>query len=63
MENSEEQLYNLASSVIKILQKKTFKGSKHKSWKGFQNGLGEEVGDEIDKLILEAKNIIKQQKI
>ena len=49
----------LALQVIETL-KKANKGCKTKSWKGFENGKGQEVGTEIDELIRTAKEILKK---
>ena len=52
----------LAKLVIEVLDKKAHKGCINKSWSDFQNGLGEDVGLEIEKLISEAKKIISTTK-
>ena len=49
----------LALQVIDTLEKAN-KGCKTKSWKGFENGKGQEVGTEIDELIRTAKEILKK---
>ena len=49
----------LALQVIETLEKAN-KGCKTKSWKGFENGKGQEVGTEIDELIRTAKEILKK---
>ena len=50
----------LAKLVISILDKKAHKGCVDKSWAGFQNGNGEEIGTDIDRIVNEAKKLINQ---
>jgi len=52
----------LAKLVIEVLDKKAHKGCKNKFWSDFQNGLGEDIGVEIENLISEAKKIISTTK-
>ena len=46
--------------IVNILDVKCADGCENKTWKGFQNGNGEDVGLEIDKFIKEAKQLIKE---
>jgi RNase P/RNase MRP subunit POP5 len=50
-----------AKEIIRILDKKANKGVKNKIWEGFTNGLGEEVGKDIDSLIIKAKKQINRE--
>jgi hypothetical protein len=52
----------LAKLVISILDKKAHKGCTDKSWPGFQNGNGEEIGVDIDRIVDEAKKLLNQSK-
>lgn len=53
-------LINLAKLVVEILDNKARAGCKDKSWDDFQNGLGENVGKDIEQIISEAKQIISE---
>ena len=46
--------------IVNILDVKCADGCENKTWKGFQNGNGEDVGLEIDKFIKEAKQLISK---
>ena len=46
--------------IVNILDVKCADGCENKTWKGFQNGNGEDVGLEIDKFIKEAKKLISK---
>ena len=46
-------------SVLKTLDVKARKGCDEKSWVGFQNGDGEEVGKDIERIISQAKKLLK----
>ena len=48
--------------IVNILDVKCADGCENKTWKGFQNGNGEDVGLEIDKFIKEAKQLISKAK-
>ena len=45
---------------IDILDVKCAYGCENKTWKGFQNGNGEDIGIEIDRFIKESKQLIKE---
>ena len=45
---------------IDILDVKCADGCENKTWKGFQNGNGEDIGIEIDRFIKESKQLIKE---
>ena len=49
---------SLVELVVKILDKKANRGSDYKKWFGFQNGNGEEVGKDIDRIIVKAKKVL-----
>jgi hypothetical protein len=49
----------LAKLIINVLDVKALKGCKIKSWIGFENGEGENVGNDIEDLIKKAKEILK----
>jgi PIN domain nuclease of toxin-antitoxin system len=49
---------SLAELVIKILDEKAHKGCDEKVWFGFQNGNGEEVGKDIERIIIKAKKFL-----
>jgi predicted Zn-dependent protease len=55
---------SLAKDIVNILEIKCLAGcsEKHKTWQGFQNGNGTDVGKDIERLIRKAKRIIKQEK-
>lgn len=53
--------FNLAKNVIKILDKKGRAGCINKSWEGYCNGNGTEIGTDIERLIRQAKRILKIQ--
>jgi hypothetical protein len=48
----------LAKKIVDILHIKANRGISCKSWHGFQNPKGEEVGNDINDLIKEAKKIL-----
>ena len=49
---------SLAELVVKILDEKAHKGCDNKVWFGFQNGNGEEVGKDIERIIVKAKKFL-----
>ena len=49
---------SLAELVVKILDEKAHKGCEEKVWFGFQNGNGEEVGKDIEQIIIKAKKFL-----
>ena len=49
---------SLAELVVKILDEKAHKGCNDKVWFGFQNGNGEEVGKDIERIIIKAKKFL-----
>ena len=49
----------LANKVVAILDIKANIGSETPYWRGFENGEGQEIGNEIDMLIKHAKRILK----
>jgi len=51
----------LAKKIVDILHIKANRGIAEKSWHGFQNPKGEEVGNDIDNLIKEAKKILNER--
>jgi len=57
-----EEGIKLAKLVVRILDKKAHKGCAVKSWVGFENGNGEEIGTDIDRIVNEAKKILNQSK-
>ena len=59
--NAPETLEKLVE-IVNILDVKCADGCENKTWKGFQNGNGEDVGLEIDKFIKEAKQLISKAK-
>lgn len=60
-QNIEEPSIKLAKKVIDILDKKCRNGctSEHYTWIGFQNGNGTECGKDIERLIKQAKKLLK----
>jgi hypothetical protein len=55
MKTTETQL---AKDIIRILKVKANRGCNHQSWEGFQNGNGEDVGKDIDRLIRKAEKVL-----
>ena len=53
--DNRKELEKLAKMVVSILDLKAHNGCDCKNWDGFQNGNGEEVGKDINKLIKFAK--------
>jgi hypothetical protein len=53
----------LAEKIIKVLKVKALRGCNNPSWSDYQNGLGEDVGDDIQALITEAEAIVKAHEI
>ena len=53
---------NLANLVVKILDKKAHRGCDNKVWFGFQNGNGEEVGKDIERIVIMAKKFLSKKK-
>jgi hypothetical protein len=49
---------SLAELVVKILDEKSHRGCDNKVWFGFQNGNGEEVGKDIERIIIKAKKFL-----
>ena len=56
------EMLEMLEKGIEILDVKCADGCENKTWKGFQNGNGEDVGLEIDKFIKEAKQLISKAK-
>jgi predicted RNA-binding protein with EMAP domain len=52
----------LIEKFIFVLDEKARRGTVDMSWEGFQNGNGVEVGKDIEKLIKQAKKILKNMK-
>ncbi len=54
----------LAEKVIKVLDKKCRNGctGEHYTWEGFQNGNGTECGVDIERLIKQAKRLLKNSR-
>ena len=54
----------LAEKVIEILDKKCRNGctGEHYTWEGFQNGNGTECGVDIERLIKQAKRLLKNSR-
>ena len=57
-----EKLISLAKLIVKVLETKALAGVKNKTWIGFENGNGTDVGHHIDSLIKNAKKIILKNK-
>ena len=57
--NAPETLEKLVE-IVNILDVKCTDGCENKTWKGFQNGNGEDIGIEIDRFIKETKQLIKE---
>ncbi len=51
------KLHSLSSGVIMVLKNKALRGCDEKSWIGFQNGNGTEVGKDVERLIKIAEKI------
>jgi hypothetical protein len=53
---------SLAKEVVQILDEKCKQGCapENRSWIGFENGDGIECGNDIERLIKQAKNILKK---
>ena len=49
----------LAKDVVRVLDEMGSAGCRVKSWDGFQNGNGRDIGKHIDRLIRKAKKVIK----
>ena len=49
---------SLAELVVKILDEKAHRGCENKVWFGFQNGNGEEVGKDIERIVVKAKKFL-----
>lgn len=54
-----EKLEKFSKQVVLVLKKKSLRGCKYKNWKGFCNGLGEDIGEDIEELIRIAENNLK----
>lgn len=54
-----EKLEKFSKQVVLVLKKKSLRGCKDKSWIGFCNGLGEDIGEDIEELIRMAENNLK----
>ena len=54
-----KELGKLSKRVVQVLKVKSLRGCKYKNWEGFCNGLGEEIGEEIEELIRMAENNLK----
>ena len=54
---------SLAQRVVDILDKKANAGSRpaQRNWYGFENANGTDIGSDIESLIKQAKNILKQE--
>jgi len=54
----------LAEKVINVLDKKCRNGctGEHYTWEGFQNGNGTECGVDIERLIKQAKRLLKNSR-
>ena len=55
------ELEKLSKRIIQVLKVKSLKGCKCKNWDGFCNGLGEDIGDDIENLIKMAENNLKKE--
>lgn len=55
-----EKLEKFSKQVILVLKKKSLRGCDNKSWVGFCNGYGEDIGVYIDKLISIAEDNLKK---
>lgn len=53
------ELEKFSKQVIKALRVKAFRGCEYNNWQGFCNGLGEDIGEEIENLIRTAENNLK----
>ena len=62
MNNQIDEANKIIKSIIKILDVKARQGCNQKdgAWFGFQNGNGEEVGKDIEKLIIKSKKYIQK---
>ena len=58
--NAEQQLTALAAEVVRVLDQQCKAGCKERTWKGFENGHGIEVGTDIERLIYRAKRVLKK---
>lgn len=58
MQDTITDLQTSGQNLLKALAR-MFEGTKEKSWRGYENGNGEEVGTEIDRAIKELKRAIK----
>lgn len=54
-----KELEKLSKRVVQVLKVKSLRGCKDKSWIGFCNGLGEDIGEDIEELIRMAENNLK----
>lgn len=49
---------SLAELVIKILDEKAREGCIDKTWLGFENGNGDDIGEDIEQIVIKAKKFI-----
>lgn len=54
-----KELGKISKRVVQVLKVKSLRGCKSKNWEGFCNGLGEDVGEDIEELIRIAENNLK----
>lgn len=54
-----KELEKLSKQVVQVLKVKSLRGCKNKNWEGFCNGLGEDIGEDIEELIRMAENNLK----
>lgn len=54
-----KELGKLSKRVVQVLIAKSLRGCKYKNWEGFCNGLGEDIGEDIEELIRIAENNLK----
>jgi hypothetical protein len=62
MNATEQEILKLSKRIVKVLKVQANKGNSKEfsNWIDFQNGLGQDVGVEIEKLISHAESKIKK---
>lgn len=61
-DNNQLTAENLAETVINVMDKKGRAGCKNRTWIGFENGNGIEIGTDIENMIKQAKQFLVNNK-
>lgn len=55
-----KELEKLSKQVVQVLKVKSLRGCEYKNWEGFCNGLGEDIGYDIEELIKMAEKHLRR---